>query len=81
MNDPSREVWFPAKRYGWGWGLPVAWQGWVVLLAYGVLLGSAGQRFPPSRQPVAFAALAVAATLGLLIVCWLKGERPDRGGH
>jgi hypothetical protein len=27
-------IWFPAKRYGWGWGLPVAWQGWVVLLAW-----------------------------------------------
>lgn len=23
--------WFPAKRYGWGWGLPSSWQGWVVL--------------------------------------------------
>ncbi len=22
--------WFPVKRYGWGWGLPVRWQGWVV---------------------------------------------------
>jgi len=24
--------WFPARRYGWGWGLPTAWQGWVVML-------------------------------------------------
>ncbi len=25
--------WFPAKTYGWGWGLPVTWQGWVVTAA------------------------------------------------
>lgn len=28
----NRKYWFPAKRFGWGWGLPSAWQGWVVLL-------------------------------------------------
>ncbi len=32
---PSKSgFWFPAKRYGWGWGLPVAWQGWLVLIAF-----------------------------------------------
>jgi len=31
---PEKRVWFPAKRYGWGWGLPCAWQGWLVLAAY-----------------------------------------------
>jgi hypothetical protein len=30
-QDP--EYWFPAKRYGWGWGIPVTWQGWVVFAA------------------------------------------------
>jgi hypothetical protein len=30
--------WFPAKRYGWGWGLPSAWQGWVVLISYFALV-------------------------------------------
>ena len=36
--------WFPAKRFGRGWGLSCAWQGWVVftvlfgLLALGALL-------------------------------------------
>ena len=25
------KYWFPAKRYGWGWGPPNNWQGWVVL--------------------------------------------------
>jgi hypothetical protein len=32
------EYWFPAKRYGWGWGLPTAWQGWLVFVGYILLL-------------------------------------------
>lgn len=31
MASNGKKIWFPAKRYGWGWGLPVTWQGWVVL--------------------------------------------------
>ncbi len=34
MTAPQPDFWFPAKSYGWGWGLPVKWQGWLVLLAY-----------------------------------------------
>ena len=26
----ERKYWFPAKRYGWGWGMPNTWQGWLV---------------------------------------------------
>ena len=34
--------WFAAKRYGYGSGLPIAWQGWVTLAAYiGGVLGGA----------------------------------------
>ncbi len=33
-NDPGNDYWFTAKLYGWGWGLPTCWQGWVVLHAY-----------------------------------------------
>ncbi len=25
-------VWFPAKKYGYGWGRPVVWQGWVAFI-------------------------------------------------
>ncbi len=32
--------WFPAKRYGWGWGLPAVWQSWLVLIGFFVLLGA-----------------------------------------
>ena len=32
------KYWFPAKTYGWGWGIPATWQGWTVSLAFFVLL-------------------------------------------
>lgn len=32
LND--RKIWFLVKCYGWGWGLLVVWQGWVVLLLF-----------------------------------------------
>jgi hypothetical protein len=36
----KRRYWFPVKpaRNGWGWGLPVAWQGWAVFLGYFLVL-------------------------------------------
>ena len=33
-----KKPWFRAKKYGLGWGLPVTWQGWVVLIAYLVFI-------------------------------------------
>jgi len=34
----EKKFWFPAKTYGWGWGPPICWQGWVVLIVYIILL-------------------------------------------
>jgi len=36
------KYWFKAKEYGWGTGLPVAWQGWVALLVLIILISIAG---------------------------------------
>ena len=68
--------WFPAKRYGWGWGLPAAWQGWTVLALYAVLLALGFALFPPHRGLGAFLAYIVALTALLVAICWLKGEPP-----
>ena len=68
--------WFPAKRYGWGWGFPSAWQGWVVLLAYAALIVSGWWLLPPQLHPVLFMCFTAAITALLIAVCWVKGERP-----
>ncbi|WP_336945036.1 hypothetical protein ABHV46_03455 [Asaia sp. BMEF1] len=31
MNDDQNTAWFRPRRYGYGAGLPIAWQGWVAL--------------------------------------------------
>jgi hypothetical protein len=68
--------WFPAKRYGWGWGLPVSWQGWLVMAAYFALVISGIALFPPRQSLAVFALYIAVLTALLMAVCWLKGEPP-----
>lgn len=75
VMQPS-SYWFPAKRYGWGWGLPNSWHGWVVLVAFVGLLAISGYTFPPGRAPVAFALCVVALCAVLTGICFVKGEPP-----
>ena len=75
MNE-DRDIWFPAKRYGWGWGPPVKWQGWAVLAAFTVGVVAIGIRFPPHRDPFMFLGLVILASVLLSAICWWKGERP-----
>ena len=72
----SAQFWFPARRYGWGWGLPNQWQGWVVYIVYTALL-IAGVLLLDPRQNVAAVLLYTAAISAVLFgICWVKGERP-----
>jgi hypothetical protein len=75
MANASKH-WFPAKRYGWGWGPPIAWQGWVVLGAYFVVLVVISLAIPPAAHPAGFIAAVSALSALLVAVCWLKGEPP-----
>ncbi len=72
----EHKYWFPAKRYGWGWGIPTCWQGWAVLAAYFALIGLAALFSRPDREPFSFALLVTVASLVLVAVCWFKGEPP-----
>ena len=60
----ERKYWFPAKRYGWGWGIPSSWQGWLVLAAFVGLLVVGSLLFPPSAKLGAYLAY-VAVLCGL----------------
>jgi drug/metabolite transporter (DMT)-like permease len=68
--------WFPAKRYGWGWGLPSSWQGWVALAAFIGLLTAGLLLFPPKTNLGPFVAYVLLLVALLFGICWLKGEPP-----
>jgi hypothetical protein len=74
MDKPR--YWFAAKRYGWGWGPPLTWEGWVV---FAVWLGIFLAAIPSLRSPgqVFERALFVIAMVAALFgVCYWKGEPP-----
>ena len=71
-----KKYWFPAKRYGWGWGLPITWQGWVVLATYLVCIAAIVVAFPPATGAVRFVLLVAISSVVLTAVCWLTGEAP-----
>ncbi|TMA58488.1 MAG: hypothetical protein E6J73_17320 [Deltaproteobacteria bacterium] len=68
--------WFPAKRYGWGWGPPICWQGWLVLVAYAVLIAFCQIFLLRQDDVAAFLACSAVLTAALILICWLKGEKP-----
>lgn len=72
----EKKYWFPAKLYGWGWGLPSVWQGWSVLGAFAVLLAGGALLLLPTQGSGVFVAYAAALSLVLVVVCWAKGEPP-----
>ena len=76
MNSQRGKYWFPAKRYGWGWGLPTCWQGALVLVVYAALLGLGIIFLRGEGEVTRFITLFVSINAGLLLMCWLKGEPP-----
>lgn len=78
--------WFAPRRYGYGAGRPIAWQGWALSLFYclavsGVALSA--PRLHPAQVPVAIAGIVALTALFVLIVAkrtrggwrWRRGER------
>jgi hypothetical protein len=72
MPLPKEKAWFPSKRYGYGWGFPCRWQGWVVFCGY-VLAALAGIRLIACGAGY-FAAFIAGITIVLFGICWWKGE-------
>ena len=74
--DRERRYWFPAKRFGWGWGPPATWQGWCVLLVFlALVLGDAFVVLSRYGQGVFYAVLVVLVAC-FFFVCWRTGEPP-----
>ncbi len=70
--------WYAPKVYGYGTGLPIAWQGWALLLVYIGLLAALGGLIALDEElgPAIAFVLFVPATLGFAVIV----KRRTRGG-
>ena len=66
--------WFAPKRYGLGSGLPISWQGWLVLLLYAAAVIGAFFLFGET-SPATIAVLIIATAILLVITA-----KTTRGG-
>lgn len=79
----KKDYWFKAKRYGWGWGLPQSWQGWV---SFGVFFAvwlwalaaliPAGNTELSAKNLTAFIGVMVFDVIALVYVSFKHGEPP-----
>ena len=72
QTDRNDGACFAPKRYGYGAGMPVRWQGWAVLGIYGLVLCAAFFALDPPFH----VAIVLIATAILILVCAMK----TRGG-
>ena len=66
--------WFRPKRYGYGSGLPISWQGWALLIGYIVLVVATGFLIP--RTVVGYISIVTILTAALVVIA----ARTTRGG-
>jgi hypothetical protein len=74
-SKTGRRYWFRAKRKGWGWDLPLTWEGWLVTAV--IIAAAAGGEMALPPNPFGLSVLYMAGIVVLLLViCLSKGEPP-----
>jgi hypothetical protein len=73
VSEDDRD-WFAPKRFGYGAGLPISWQGWALLLGYLALLGLAGFLLPVTI--IGYASVVTMLTAVFIVIV----ARTTRGG-
>jgi hypothetical protein len=66
--------WFAAKRYGYGAGPPIAWQGWALLIGYILLISAASLLI--RNGWLAYASVLTMLTVVFIVIV----ARTTRGG-
>lgn len=66
--------WFGPKRYGYGAGLPISWQGWALTLGFVLLVIVLG--FTLKDRPLALIAAIVPPIVAFIVI----SARTTRGG-
>jgi hypothetical protein len=71
-------IWFVRKKYGWGW-TPANWQGWLIIILYLALFVLWGKIFLSQNTTagaVKFFVLVFVQTVLLIVISYVKGEKP-----
>ena len=66
--------WFAPKRYGYGAGLPISWQGWALTL--GFVFATVLLAIFFARRPLQLIAVVVPLSAAFVVIC----ARTTRGG-
>ncbi len=75
-----KREWFAQKRYGFGAGLPIAWQGWALMAGFVVLLGADLMLVPLWVAGSQGALIAQGAAIAMTaVLCWIA-FKTTRGG-
>lgn len=72
MSD--RPEWFAPKRWGYGAGLPIAWQGWALLFGFLALIVLASLVIRYSW--IGYLSIVATLTIGFILIC----ARTTKGG-
>lgn len=67
------ELWFRAKRYGYGW-YPANYKGWLVILAYVILFILSSILFVNKDYIHVHIIVVILLTSALLVISYKKGE-------
>jgi len=68
--------WFGRKCFGWGWGLPQRWQGWVVLILYLLFMRALFTIVLPQELLIVF---GILITFIFFITIWVTSGKPQWG--
>jgi hypothetical protein len=66
--------WFAPKRYGYGAGLPISWQGWAVTIGFVAIVLAVSLKF--AGKPLVMIAIMVPLLTAFIVIC----ARTTRGG-
>lgn len=77
MAAESKKPWFAVKRLGYGVGLPIAWEGWLTLLAYVVAMSLSGILF----SKLVFAIVAIPLSAVVIYIAYTRSDGEWRYGN
>ena len=74
----EEEPWFAPKRFGYGAGLPIAWQGWALLAGYTLIM--LAPALVLEWDPVIGLGFAIVVWLCATLALVFIAKRKTRGG-